>query len=180
MGYSSSTGQHEVTFQAYVEQFLVSELKTGNTVVKDNLSSHKRPKVAALIEAVGAGPLYLPPSRPDFNPIEKLFAKLNRFCERPPGGPSTAPGRPSGNVPTNSPRANAPTTSRPPQGMNLPERKPPQEAPRWRHESALCAQCPADQHSRCIVQFEHPRSSLDLIATSVRFFALNFFIIRRT
>ena len=42
----------------------------------DNLSSHKRPKVAALIEAAGASLLYLPPYSPDFNPIEKLFAKF--------------------------------------------------------------------------------------------------------
>ena len=31
-----------VTFEAYVEQFLVPELKPGDIVVMDNLSSHKR------------------------------------------------------------------------------------------------------------------------------------------
>ena len=49
------------TFEAYVEQFLVPELRPGDIVVMDNLSSHKRPKVAALIEAAGASLLYLPP-----------------------------------------------------------------------------------------------------------------------
>ena len=54
----------------------MSELKPGDIVVIDNLSSHKRRKVGALIEAAGASLLYLPPYSPDFNPIEKLFAKL--------------------------------------------------------------------------------------------------------
>ena len=48
----------------------------------DNLSSHKRPKVAALIEAAGASLLYLPPYSPDFNPIEKLFAKFKALLRK--------------------------------------------------------------------------------------------------
>ena len=71
-----------VTFEAYVEQFLVPELKPGDIVVMDNLSSHKRPQVAALIEAAGASLLYLPPYSPDFNPIEKLFAKFKALLRK--------------------------------------------------------------------------------------------------
>ncbi len=48
----------------------------------DNLSSHKRPRVAALIEAAGASPLHLPPYSPDFNPIEKLFAKFKALLRK--------------------------------------------------------------------------------------------------
>jgi transposase len=48
----------------------------------DNLSSHKRPKVRELIEAVGATLLYLPPYSPDFNPIEKLFSKLKALLRK--------------------------------------------------------------------------------------------------
>jgi len=48
----------------------------------DNLSSHKRPKVAALIEAAGASLLYLPPYSPDFNPIEKLFATFKALLRK--------------------------------------------------------------------------------------------------
>ena len=69
-------------FEAYVEQFLVPELRPGDIVVMDNLSSHKRPKVAALIEAAGASLRYLPPYSPDFNPIEKLFAKLKALLPK--------------------------------------------------------------------------------------------------
>jgi transposase len=68
-----------VAFEAYVEQFLVPELKPEDIVVMDNLSSHKRPQIAAMIEAAGASLLYLPPYSPDFNPIELAFAKLKAF-----------------------------------------------------------------------------------------------------
>jgi len=71
-----------VAFEAYVEQFLVPELRPGDIIVMDNLSSHKRPKVAALIEAAGARLLYLPPYSPDFNPIEKLFAKFKALLRK--------------------------------------------------------------------------------------------------
>jgi transposase len=67
-------------FETYVRRVLVPELKRGDIVVKDNLSSHKsshkRPEVRALIEAAGARALCLPPDSPHFNPIEKAFAKL--------------------------------------------------------------------------------------------------------
>lgn len=70
------------TFEAYVEQFLAPELKPGDLVVMDNLSSHKGSKVAALIEAAGARLLYLPPYSPDFNSIEKLFSKLKALLRK--------------------------------------------------------------------------------------------------
>jgi transposase len=63
-------------FHAYVEQILVPELRTGDIVIMDNLSSHKGPSVRRAIESAGASLLYLPPYSPDFNPIENAFAKL--------------------------------------------------------------------------------------------------------
>ena len=42
----------------------------------DNLTSHKSPKVAAILKARGAWFLFLPPYSPDLNPIEMAFAKL--------------------------------------------------------------------------------------------------------
>ncbi len=84
-------------FQAYVEQVLVPELRPGDTVVLDNLGSHKGPGVRAAIEAAGAGLLYLPPYSPDFNPIENAFAKLKallrKAAERTIEGLWTAIGR---------------------------------------------------------------------------------------
>ena len=63
-------------FQAYVEQVLVRELRPGDTVIMDNLSSHKGVAIRQAIEAAGARLVFLPPYSPDFNPIENAFAKL--------------------------------------------------------------------------------------------------------
>jgi len=46
-------------------RFLVPELQPGAVVIMDTLSSHKSPRVRALIEAAGATLLYLPPYSPD-------------------------------------------------------------------------------------------------------------------
>lgn len=64
------------TFLAYVRQFLCPTLQPGDTVILDNLSSHKVAGVDAAITASGARLRYLPPYSPDLNPIEKLFSKL--------------------------------------------------------------------------------------------------------
>jgi transposase len=63
-------------FQAYVEQVLVRELRPGDVVIMDNLSSHKGAAIRQAIEAAGASLIFLPPYSPDFNPIENAFAKL--------------------------------------------------------------------------------------------------------
>ena len=70
------------TFQAYVDQVLVPELAPGDIVVLDNLGSHKGPRVRAAIEAAGARLLHLPPYSPDFNPIERAFAKLKALLRK--------------------------------------------------------------------------------------------------
>jgi transposase len=69
-------------FEAYVEQFLAPTLRPGDIVIMDNLSSHKGSKVCELIEAAGASLRYLPPYSPDFNPIEKAFAKLKAHLRK--------------------------------------------------------------------------------------------------
>lgn len=66
-------------FLAYTRQFLVKELKPGDIVVLDNLSSHKVSGIREAVEAVGASLLYLPPYSPDLNPIELTFSKFKRL-----------------------------------------------------------------------------------------------------
>jgi transposase len=66
-------------FEAFVEQVLVPTLSPGETVVMDNLSSHKGVRVRELIESAGARVLYLPPYSPDLNPIELAFSKLKQL-----------------------------------------------------------------------------------------------------
>ena len=52
------------------------ELRAGDIVVMDNLSSHKVASVRTAIEGTGAALRYLPQYSPDFNPIEQVFATL--------------------------------------------------------------------------------------------------------
>lgn len=66
-------------FEAFVEQVLAAQLKSGDVVVMDNLSSHKRARTRQLIEATGATLLFLPPYSPDLNPIEMIFAKVKQL-----------------------------------------------------------------------------------------------------
>ena len=69
-------------FEAYVAQVLAPALRPGDIVVMDNLSSHKRPSVRAMIEARGARLAFLPPYSPDFNPIENAFSKLKALLRK--------------------------------------------------------------------------------------------------
>ena len=63
-------------FRASGTETLVPSLRRGDTVILDNLGAHKVTGVREALEAVGARLLYLPPYSPDFNPIERAFAKL--------------------------------------------------------------------------------------------------------
>lgn len=69
-------------FETYVAKVLVPDLRPGDIVVMDNLSSHKRPKVREMIAAAGAELHYLPPYSPDLNPIENAFAKLKALLRK--------------------------------------------------------------------------------------------------
>ena len=66
-------------FEAFIEHVLVAELKPGDVVVMDNLSSHKRQRTRELIETAGAELANLPPYSPDLNPIEMVFSKIKQL-----------------------------------------------------------------------------------------------------
>jgi len=65
-------------FIKWTKEMLLPCLKKGQTVVMDNASFHKSPKIRELIESVGCELLYLPPYSPDLNPIEKVWAILKK------------------------------------------------------------------------------------------------------
>lgn len=71
-------------FEAFVEQQLAPNLKPGDIVVMDNLSAHKNAVVIAALENVGATALFLPPYSPEFNPIERTWAKIKENIRRLP------------------------------------------------------------------------------------------------
>ena len=73
---------NRVAFTAYVEQVLVPDLRPGDIVIMDNLSSHKAPVIREMIQAAGANLLFLPPYSPDFNPIEMAFSKLKALLRK--------------------------------------------------------------------------------------------------
>ena len=66
----------------YIQQVLSSELKEGDMVICDNLSSHKVAGVREAIEARGAELLYLPAYSPDLNPIEMAFSTLKAILRQ--------------------------------------------------------------------------------------------------
>jgi transposase len=75
-------------FRAWIEQHLVLLLRPGDIVIMDNLPAHRVEGIRALIEAVGARLIYLPPYSPDLKPIEQAFAKLKALLRKAAGAPS--------------------------------------------------------------------------------------------
>lgn len=69
-------------FLAYVQHELIPNLRPGDTVVMDNLSAHKNSDVLDLIRAANAEVIFLPPYSPEFNPIEKVWAKMKELLRR--------------------------------------------------------------------------------------------------
>lgn len=68
-------------FNEWFEKFLIKELKPGQTVILDNASFHKSPRIKELVESVGCGLLFLPPYSPDLNPIEQFWANMKRWVK---------------------------------------------------------------------------------------------------
>ena len=63
-------------FLNYVENILCPNLTPNDTVVMDNLPSHKVEGVEEAINSKGAELLYLSPYSPEFSPIELCWSKL--------------------------------------------------------------------------------------------------------
>ena len=99
-------------FELYVETQLVPTLKPGDATILDNLSSHKSPKAADAMLAVGAWLLFLPPYSPISIP-SKWPSQSSRLLsdERRPG-PTTTSGAPLDTSVIFSLTRNATTSSR--------------------------------------------------------------------
>jgi transposase len=63
-------------FEAYVEEVLVPELKTGDVVIWDNLKPHQSEEAVEAVERAGARVVPLPPWSPDLTPIEEMISKV--------------------------------------------------------------------------------------------------------
>ncbi len=100
-------------------------LKPDDTVILDNLQSHKVIGVREAIEAAGARLLYPPAYSPDFNPVEQAFSNLKALLRTAVPEPSQTFGRPLRGPSQPSHQPNAVTTSPPPDTtlMTLPKRR---------------------------------------------------------
>jgi transposase len=70
------------SFTVYLEQVLSPHLQEGDTLILDNLSTHKIQAVTRILSSQGVTVRYLPPYSPDLNPIELAFAKLKAHLRR--------------------------------------------------------------------------------------------------
>jgi len=71
-------------FTTYVKEVLVKELKSGDILLMDNLSSHKsnnQEAIKPLIEK-GIEVIWLPPYSSDLNPIELTWSKLKTYIRK--------------------------------------------------------------------------------------------------
>jgi transposase len=78
----STDGQ---VFSTFIEDVLVPVLRPGQTVIMDNLSSHKVDGIQDALEAVGASLEYLPSYSPDLSPIEKCWSKFKAILLKSSG-----------------------------------------------------------------------------------------------
>ena len=69
-------------FEAYVEHLLAPSLSEGQGVVMDNLGAHRPERIRELIEARGAGLVFVPSYSPDLNPIEQAFSKIKNISRK--------------------------------------------------------------------------------------------------
>jgi transposase len=64
------------TMVFFVEELLTPTLKRGELVLLDTCPIHKQDEIEELIEARGAGVIFLPTYSPDLNPIELCWSKV--------------------------------------------------------------------------------------------------------
>lgn len=70
------------TVEAFIRTCVAPALRPGQTVVLDNVPTHKGAAVRELIEAAGCRRRFLPASSPDLSPIEEAFAKCKAALRR--------------------------------------------------------------------------------------------------
>jgi transposase len=64
------------TFAWSITEQVAPPLRPGQVVVRDHVSVHQAASIREALEARGCSVLFLPPSSPDFTPIEQAFSQL--------------------------------------------------------------------------------------------------------
>ncbi len=71
-----------VTFEVFVREVLLPELRAGQVIIWDNLGAHHRASVEVAVKEAGCEVWFLPPYSPDLNPIEECFSKVKAWLRR--------------------------------------------------------------------------------------------------
>ena len=66
-------------FEVYVEKVFSPSFLPRDSVVMDNLSSHKSQKVEEILNSCHAELCFLPHYSPELNPIEKMWSKVKQI-----------------------------------------------------------------------------------------------------
>jgi transposase len=69
-------------FAAFIETMVTPQLQPGDTVLMDNLSIHRSPRVESAIKSTGAQLLALPAYSPDLDPIESCWSKVKTHLRK--------------------------------------------------------------------------------------------------
>lgn len=69
-------------FRTYVHEILLPELRPGDILVMDNLSSHKDKEALRLLKDAGVAVRFLPAYSPDYNPIELMWSKVKTLLRK--------------------------------------------------------------------------------------------------
>ena len=75
-------GTTAACFAKYVQDILIPALSKDGIIVIDNMRSHHAKIVREVLDAFGIRYLYLPPYRPGFNPIEKMWSKIKAYFRK--------------------------------------------------------------------------------------------------
>lgn len=69
-------------FYYYLKDFLIPEMKAGQVLLLDNLSSHKGEIIENLLIEKGIKVIYYPAYCPNLNPIEKYWSILKSYLRK--------------------------------------------------------------------------------------------------
>jgi len=77
--YEYTCNMNSKLFELWFCDVLLKLISTGSVIILDNASWHRKKVLKKLAEEDSCRVIFLPPYSPDFNPIEKVWAALEKF-----------------------------------------------------------------------------------------------------
>lgn len=69
-------------FLAFIETFLIPELRPGQILIMDNVGFHGTEAALELLRQAGVQVVFLPQYSPELNPIENMWSKLKGYLKK--------------------------------------------------------------------------------------------------